>query len=83
MLATLSSKTYVSNRGNRTKYLNTLPVYNGLLAPASGRQPPLNSCTKGLATRRPPSLTSGRYVEAEIERPISRQMVAGPRNHER
>jgi len=36
--------------------------------------------TKGLATRRPPSLTSGRYFEAELERPVCRQVVAGPCN---
>jgi hypothetical protein len=34
---------------------------------------------KGLATRRPLSLTSGRYFEAELERPVCLQVVAGPR----
>src|SRR6266700_6874862 len=29
---------------------------------------------------RPPSLTSGRYFEAERERPVCRQVVAGPSN---
>jgi hypothetical protein len=35
--------------------------------------------TKGLAARRPPSLTLGRYFEAELERPVCLQVVAGPR----
>jgi len=53
--------------------------YTGRLASVEGRP---RSATKGAATRRPQSLTSGRYFEAELERPVCRQVVASPCNHQ-